>query len=168
MSSQAKRALVLAAWAAFALGSPAAVRIGDAFPSLAAPGMEGAAPGTRGRIVLVDFWASWCAPCRESFPAYARLERDFAARGLVIVAVSVDQSPEAYAAFLRKFQPPFATLRDRGQALVRTVDVPAMPSCYLLGRDGRVRYIHPGFRSGKTDRELRHEIESLLNEEVRP
>ena len=137
---------------------------GDAFPPLAAAGLEGDLPATAGQVVLVDFWASWCAPCKASFPAYARLQGDYGGRGLVIVAVSVDQDAPAYARFVRQLQPPFPTVRDAGQKLVSTVDVPAMPSSYLVGRDGKVRFVHAGFYGERTERELRQEIDSLLAE----
>ena len=145
--------------------SRGAVAPGDAFPSLATAGLTGGPlPATEGRVVLVDFWASWCAPCKASFPAFARLHADYAARGLVIVAVSVDEKPADYAAFVKKWQPPFAALLDGGHKLVGTVQVPGMPTSYLLGRDGRVRFIHPGFHGSATEAELRQHIEAVLAE----
>jgi len=110
----------------------------------------------------VDFWASWCAPCRESFPSYAQLQTDYASRGLVIVAVSVDENANAYAAFVKKMKPPFPVVRDKNHQLVRQVEVPVMPTCYLVGRDGRVHSVHAGFHGGATERDLRREIERLL------
>ena len=161
-----------AAWlGAFALAcacpavAPAAVALGAPFPKLAPSDLTGGAlPATSGKVVLVDFWASWCAPCKASFPAYAKLFADYAARGLVIVAVSVDENTAAYAAFVQRFRPPFAALHDRQQLLVRAVNVPAMPTCYLVGRDGRVRFVHAGFHGTDTERELRREIDALLAE----
>ena len=141
---------------------------GDSFPSLAAAQLEGPVPSTAGQVVLVDFWASWCSPCKASFPAYARLQGDYAGRGLVIVAVSVDQVPAAYAGFVRKLNPPFPTVRDARQKLVSAVDVPTMPSSYLVARDGTVRYVHAGFYGERTERELRQEIDSLLREKAPP
>jgi len=138
---------------------------GDPFPSLAAAELAGdALPATAGRGTLVDFWASWCAPCKASFSAYARLHADYAARGLVIVAVSVDDKPWNFDGFRRRAQPPFATVLDRHQQLVRAVMAPAMPTAYLLGRDGRVRYVHVGFHGSTTEQELRTQIEALLAE----
>lgn len=138
---------------------------GDSFPSLADAQLgEGVLPVTRGRVVLVDFWASWCGPCKASFPAFARLHADYAARGLVIVAVSVDEKPAAYRVFVDKWRPPFAVLRDERQNLVRAVKVPAMPTSYLLDRAGRVRFVHAGFHGDATEQELRRQIEALLNE----
>jgi thiol-disulfide isomerase/thioredoxin len=144
------------------------VKVGDAFPALAPAGVvalvRGELPDPAGKVVLVDFWASWCAPCKASFPAMAKLHADYAARGLVVAAVSIDEKPGAAAAFVTKMAPPFGALHDREQKLVRQVVVPAMPTSYLVGRDGRVRFMHQGFHGDATDRELRKEIESLLAE----
>ncbi len=143
----------------------AELKVGDSFPPLAEAGLVGGAlPATAEQVVLVDFWASWCAPCKASFPAMARLHAEFAPRGLVIVAVSVDEKPAAYAAFLKRNAPPFAALHDAQQKLVRAVKVPAMPTSYLLGRDGRVRFVHRGFHGKTTEDELRGQIETLLAE----
>jgi thiol-disulfide isomerase/thioredoxin len=167
MSSRIK-SVMAAACGLLATAAFAQVKPGGAFPSLASADLEGTVPAIAGRVVLVDFWASWCAPCKASFPAYARLQGDYAARGLVILAVSVDQAPAAYADFVRRLHPPFPTVRDRGQKLVSVVDVPTMPSSYLLGRDGTVRFVHPGFYGARTERELRQEIDSLLAEKGPP
>jgi thiol-disulfide isomerase/thioredoxin len=124
----------------------------------------GSLPDTSGKVVFVDFWASWCAPCKASFPAYSQLNSAYSGRGLVVVAVSVDDSPGAYAAFVARMRPNFATVEDARHRLVGAVQVPTMPSCYLVDRAGRVRFMHAGFHGGETDKELRGEIESLLAE----
>jgi len=121
-------------------------------------------PATAGQVVLVDFWASWCAPCKAAFGALAQLQKEFAGRGLVIVAVSVDEKPAAAAAFVKRLAPNFSTVHDRTQALVRQVGVPTMPTSYLVGRDGRVRFVQAGFHGEATERELRRQIELLLAE----
>jgi thiol-disulfide isomerase/thioredoxin len=153
---------------ATALPLHAQVRAGDPFPELAAAGVVnlagGELPALAGKVALVDFWASWCAPCKAAFPALAKLHQEYAARGLVIAAVSVDEKPAAATAFWKRMAPPFPTLHDREQKLVKQVQVPVMPTTYLLGRDGRVRAVQPGFHGATTEKELRRQIEALLAE----
>jgi thiol-disulfide isomerase/thioredoxin len=140
----------------------AEIKVGDPFPALADAGLAGTLPGTAGQVVLVDFWASWCAPCKASFPAMAKLHSDFSGRGLAIVAVSVDDKESAYAAFVKKLAPPFAVVHDRTHAFVQQVSVPTMPTSYLVDREGKVRFVHAGYHGEETDRQIRREIESLL------
>ena len=167
--SQRIRFIAAAALLWSAAAARAELKPGDPFPSLAAAGLAGGPlPATDGRVVLVDFWASWCAPCKASFPAYAKLQTDYAARGLVIVAVSIDESPAAYEKFVKNLHPSFVTVHDRAQQLVRQVKVPTMPTCYLLGPDGKVRFVHQGFHGADSDRELRKEIDALLAETAHP
>ena len=142
----------------------AEMKVGEFFPALSEVGLT--SPATAGKITLVDFWASWCAPCKESFPVYAQLQTDYAARGLIIVAVSVDEKPDAFARFVKKMHPAFTVWRDEDHRLVQRVDVPAMPTCYLLGRDGRVRFVHQGFHGAQTDRQIRQEIDLLMAENL--
>jgi peroxiredoxin len=83
---------------------------------------------------------------------------------LVFVAVSVDEKPSAYEAFLKKQRPSFVTLLDAKKQLVAAVQVPAMPTSYVLGRDGRVRFIHVGYHGAATEKEMRAQLETLLAE----
>lgn len=143
----------------------AQIGVGDSFPRLDHFGLtEGPLPDIGGRVVLVDFWASWCAPCKASFPAFARLHTEYAAQGFVIVAVSVDEKPAAYSAFLKKWHPPFVVVRDSEQKLVNVVKVPTMPTSYLIDRTGKVRFVHRGFHRSTSETELRRNIEEILNE----
>jgi thiol-disulfide isomerase/thioredoxin len=142
------------------------VKVGDAFPVLAPSELVnlggGEIPATNGKVSLVDFWASWCAPCKASFPAMAKLYNDYNGRGLQIVAVSIDEKPAAATAFWKKMSPPFVALHDHDQKLVQQVVVPTMPTSYLLDRTGHVRFVHAGFHGDMS--ELRKEIETLLAE----
>ncbi|HEY5227915.1 MAG TPA: TlpA disulfide reductase family protein [Opitutaceae bacterium] len=150
-----------------AAATAAPIGVGDAFPVLASVNLAGAPlPETAGKVVLVDFWASWCAPCKASFPAYGRINSDFASKGLVIVAVSVDQDQAAYDNFVKKLAPGFFVAFDRDQSLVRRVEVPTMPTSYLLDRQGRVRFIHPGYHGAETEALIRREVETLLAEKA--
>ena len=144
------------------------INVGDTFPALAPNGVVSLTaadlPATSGQVVLVDFWASWCAPCKASFPAMAKIHADLAPRGLIIAAVSIDEKPALAVAFVKKLAPPFATLHDREQKLVRQVVVPTMPTSYLIDRTGKVRFVHEGFHGDATDKQVRQEIEQLLAE----
>lgn len=144
------------------------IKVGEAFPALTEFPLAqlggGEVPVLSGNVVLVDFWASWCAPCKASFPALAKVHAEYAPRGLRIVAVSVDENAAAASAFRRKLNPPFVTLHDARQQLAERVGLPTMPTSYLVDRSGRVRYVHVGFR-GEVD-ELRQHIEALLAEPV--
>jgi thiol-disulfide isomerase/thioredoxin len=122
-------------------------------------------PPLKDSVLLLDFWASWCAPCKASFPVMKKLHADYAARGFAIVAVSVDDTMAAAAGFWKKMDPSFMGLWDREHAFARKVGVPAMPTSYLVGRDGRVRFVHEGFHDG-AERELRKQIEALLAEKI--
>jgi len=115
-------------------------------------------------VVLVDFWATWCAPCKASFPAYSELQRELAGRGFVLLAVSVDKTRGPYEEFLKRFAPAFPTVRDGAQKLVAEVQVPAMPTSYLIDRKGVLRSVHSGFHGADTVRSLREEIVRLLEE----
>ena len=161
------RFLLIAAGLALAPASPAGagVSVGDVFPPIASAQAAGRMlPATPGKVLLVDFWASWCAPCKASFPAFARLNAEYAGKGLVIVAVSVDEKTSAYEAFVRKFAPPFTVALDKDHDLVRAVQVPTMPTSYLVDRSGKVRFMHPRFHGDQTEREIRREVEALLDE----
>jgi thiol-disulfide isomerase/thioredoxin len=156
---------IAAAMACLAGAAPAPVVPGSLFPSLSGAELGGGPlPETAGQVVLVDFWASWCAPCKASFPAYSRLQGTFAGRGLVIIGISVDDNPSAYSAFVAKLKPAFATAHDSKHRLVADVQVPTMPTCYLIDRSGMVRFIHAGFHGDQTENRLRREIEALLEE----
>jgi thiol-disulfide isomerase/thioredoxin len=168
--SSTRSTLVAASLLLLFPSSYAETKVGDVFPAITSDGLVPLAgaelSSTVGKVVLVDFWASWCAPCKASFPMMARLYQDFSPRGFVVTAIGVDEKPAAAAAFAKKLAPPFSTLHDRQQTLVKQVVVPTMPTSYLVGRDGRVRFIHQGFHGNASDRELRNQIELLLAEKT--
>jgi thiol-disulfide isomerase/thioredoxin len=145
-------------------GALGAAQPGDALPDWSDHELEGEVPDLAGKVVLVEVWASWCGPCKASFPAYTALQEEWRERGFVIVAVSVDRAARAYKRFLQQNEPGFTTVRDARQTLVATLKPPAMPTCYLYGRDGTLRAVHQGYRGASTIEELRAQIEPLLEE----
>jgi thiol-disulfide isomerase/thioredoxin len=137
---------------------------GAPLPELSRFKLEGDVPDLRGKVVLLDFWASWCGPCKQSFPVMQELHQHYAGRGLVIVAVSVDEDRAAMAAFLKKNPVSFAIVRDAAQKLVADADVQALPTAFLIDRRGNIRFMHRGFRGDVTRKQYREEIELLLKE----
>lgn len=99
----------------------------------------------RGRVVYVDFWASWCTPCRESFPWMKALESTYGSQGLSVVAVDLDHDRADAQRFLRAFRPNFAVISDPGGKLAERFNVIGMPTSILIDRQGKVRYVHVGF-----------------------
>jgi thiol-disulfide isomerase/thioredoxin len=141
----------------------AEARIGQPFPSASQFQYDGSWPAElAGKVAVIDFWASWCAPCKASFPALSRLQNEFGS-SVVIVGVSVDEKKAAYQQFIARFKPSVAVVRDGAHQLISQVKVPTMPTSYVLDRNGVVRFIHSGFHDG-TEQELRTQIKQLLGE----
>lgn len=141
---------------------------GDAFPDLSSFDLAGQLPDLKGKVVLVDFFASWCGPCQESFPAMEKLNKTYGQEGLVIVAINLDKKADDMNAFLKDHPVSFAVVRDASYKLVNQIKIPTMPSSFLLDRSGKVYAVHRGFESGKTDKEYAKEIESLLKASEAP
>jgi cytochrome c biogenesis protein CcmG/thiol:disulfide interchange protein DsbE len=104
-----------------------------------------------GEVVVVDFWASWCVPCRRSFPWMNSMRDKYADDGLVIIAVNLDQERAEAEKFLAEFPPKFKIIYDETKDLAREFDVMAMPTSYLIGRDGEQIERHFGFKVKKQD-----------------
>jgi len=144
------------------LAVAAPLKEGDAFPDLNQFGLEGTVPDTRGKVVLVDFFASWCHPCQESFPAMQELYQKYSGQGLVIIAINVDKNKADMDEFLKTHPAGFVILRDASSKLVSQVKIPTMPSSFLLGRDGKIHAFHRGFKGDETRKQYAEEIEALL------
>jgi thiol-disulfide isomerase/thioredoxin len=137
---------------------------GDRLPDLEAFALEGAVPKLEGKVVLVDFWASWCTPCKASFPVLDEIEATYRDRGLVILGINVDRDSKAFEKFMKRMKPGFFVVRDPNQKLVADAGVETMPSSFLIGRDGVIRSVHSGYHGNKTREQYIEEIESLLAE----
>lgn len=116
-----------------------------------------------GKVLYVDFWASWCGPCAESFPFLNNLNREYSAKGLQIIGVNVDENAQDAQSFLVKHPANFNIAADASGQCPKNFGVKAMPSTYLIDRNGVVRYTHLGFRTGET-KKLREMVEKLLAE----
>ncbi len=120
----------------------------------------------RGKVVYLDFWASWCVPCRESFPFMDQLERDLGSQGLVVVAINVDTERRLADQFLAETPVHFKIFYDPAGALAEQWKVEGMPTTVLIGRDGRPRSQRVGFRRSEA-KSVRAAVDLLLAEEAR-
>jgi thiol-disulfide isomerase/thioredoxin len=158
------RLLAVVLWAAaVCVSSAAGIKVGDTFPDLGGFKLEGKLPdGLKGRVVMIDFWASWCEPCKESFPAMNDLQKKYGGQGLEVIAINVDENKADMDAFLKKHAATFTVVRDASQKLVDKAGIGTMPTSFFLDRDGKVRFTHSGYRGDETRKKYEQEIESLL------
>jgi thiol-disulfide isomerase/thioredoxin len=159
---------VLAALALALSGPAAAVEVGETVPDLAIrrldePAKSLALASLKGSVVYVDFWASWCVPCRVSMPALDAMYRRNRGRGFEVVGVNKDVSSAEAQRFLKRVGVSFPLVYDAQDAAAKAFDVKAMPSGYLVDRKGIVRSVHRGF-TAETTAALQREIETLLEE----
>ena len=129
---------------------PAAARAldaGAAAPPFELAGLNGPVnlANYRGQVVYLDFWASWCGPCKRSFPWMNEVQARFGAQGLRIIAVNLDEQREDAKRFLAATPAQFLIALDPSGATARKYAVKGMPSSMLIGRDGKLISTHAGF-----------------------
>ncbi len=115
----------------------------------------------RGKVVLLNFWATWCAPCREELPQLSALQEKLRARGLVVLAVSVDDERENIANFLQENGIKLPAWWDRDQRVSRLYNPQTMPASFVIDRNGVLRFVHNGYSASELKR-LVAEINQLL------
>lgn len=115
-----------------------------------------------GKVVYIDFWASWCAPCRKSLPLYESLKKSLPASEIVIVAINLDEEADPALEFLEKYPVSYTVLHDPEGDTAKRWRIPAMPSSFLLGRDHRVVKAWAGFKSSHLE-EIEREVHSLMS-----
>ena len=149
--------------AAFALPAAAgAVGVGDAAPALRLDNAKGetvALDSLRGQVVYVDFWASWCGPCKRSFPWMNELQQRYGDKGFTVVAVNVDKKAADAERFLAQTPARFTVVYDAPGATPAAWAVKGMPSSYLVDRSGKVVMVEQGFRD-----EQKPEVEQRIRE----
>ena len=161
------RALVLFATLMICLPSAtaSALEAGDRAPAFAAPSLGGEGMVElgkyRGKVVYLDFWASWCGPCLVAIPEIERMRSEFPEDQFQIIAINLDQAEKKALRFLEKNPIGYPSASDPKGRLPEKFGVDTMPTSYLIDRDGVIRYVHRGFSRGDGSR-LREEIRALL------
>jgi len=118
----------------------------------------------RGSVVVLDVWATWCEPCRDALPYYQDLATEYAAQGLKVYALNIDEDPRAIPTFLEETKVTLPILLDENaQVAERTLKVRGMPTTYFIDRKGVVRHVHEGFAEEFLAR-YQTELEALLAE----
>lgn len=144
-------------------GGGAGVKIGEKAPtftldSLNGQGKMAVAPG---KVTIVDFWATWCEPCKKSFPKYQDLYVKYKASGLEIVAVSVDDEKNGIPEFIKAHGAKFPVGWDEGHKVADRWKPPGMPSAFIIDKSGVIRHVHQGYHDGE-EHEIEKEIKALF------
>jgi peroxiredoxin len=154
-------AFALAAGAAVPAVAPATVAPDFTLRTMDGPNLR--LQEQRGRVVLVNFWATWCGPCRQEMPHLNRLYDKYRASGFTLLGVNIDDDARAAADVAAKLGLRFPVLLDTDKKVSRLYDMSAMPATIVIDRDGKVRFIHRGYRDG-VEKTYEQQIRDLLKE----
>jgi peroxiredoxin len=117
----------------------------------------------RGKVVLVNFWATWCGPCRKEMPHLNRISDKYKSAGLVLLGVNIDEDVRNAAEVASKLKVSFPVLLDTDKAVSKLYDLNSMPSTMVIDRSGKVRFLHRGYQDGYEDT-YDQQIRELLKE----
>ncbi|WP_096084858.1 TlpA disulfide reductase family protein [Agaribacterium haliotis] len=146
----------------------AAVSEGNLAPNFKLPGLKNTETGAmvslsdyKGKVVYLDFWASWCGPCRVSLPLLNDMYKELAPKGFEVVAVNIDETQADAVNFLTEYPVDYPVLADPEGSVPAVYEPKGMPTSYLIDRSGRVQIVHTGFKKGDLPA-IRSKIETLL------
>ena len=117
----------------------------------------------RGKVVLLNFWATWCGPCREEMPQLNKLFEKYRPLGFTLLGVNIDEDPRNAANVATQLGVKFPVLLDTDKRISKLYQLSTMPSTVMIDRDGRVRYVNRGYKTG-TELEYDQQIRALLKE----
>lgn len=150
-----------------ALAADKGLKPGDIMPDLKTFQLEGKLPPSlQGKVVILDFWASWCGPCKDSFPIMEELQTKYSGKGLVVLAVNLDDEKSTMDDFLKKHPVTFTVVRDASKKLVAHASIKSMPTSFVIAPDGKIVSVHKGFHGSTTQAQYVQEIDSLIGHAV--
>jgi thiol-disulfide isomerase/thioredoxin len=144
--------------APLASGTPA-----PAFQLGSADGRAVDLAGLKGKVVMINFWASWCGPCRKEMPILEQLNKQYRGKGLTLIGVNVEPDSKAAMNWLKETPVSFPILFDTDSKVSKLYQVAGMPNTVILDRKGTVRYIHRGYQAG-AENEYLDQIRQLIRE----
>lgn len=153
--------------APFATKNSVLLNVNDVAPAFSLPLLDStqeiSLANYKGKVVYLDFWASWCIPCRRSFPFLNKLRAQYADKGFEIIAINLDQNPASTEAFLAKYPVSYPIAKGASDDVANSYNVTAMPTAYLIGKDGTIRSKHLGFKPSHQDY-LEAVVDKLVSE----
>jgi peroxiredoxin len=150
---------LLIAGAAFA-----GVQKGQRAPEFSLPSLSGskvALSSLRGKVVVVDFWAHWCEPCKKELPQLDRLGKQYAQKGVVVLAVNIDEQRGDAERMVKQLGVSMDVLLDPARSVAGTYDLPKMPTSFVIDKKGLVRYVNAGFDGAKDVDRFKQELDEL-------
>ncbi len=157
---------LLAVSAALAIAAASAAVAADAAPDFTLKSRDGRnmkLSELRGQVVMINFWASWCGPCRQEMPLLDALFQQYEPLGFTLLGVNVEQDVADAERMLKDAPVSFPVLFDPDNAVTKAYDVVAMPSTILVDRDGNMRFVHHGYKPGYED-DYQAQIRELIKE----
>jgi peroxiredoxin len=158
--------VVAAMMLAVTLEAPALPAAGAAAPDFAlknAAGKNLRLSELRGEVVLLNFWATWCGPCRQELPHLDKIHGQYRNAGLTVLAINIDNDRANAEAMLQKLGVRVPTLYDADKRVSKLYEVDTMPLTVIIDRDGRVRYVHRGYRAG-FEQKYEQQVRELLRQ----
>ena len=160
------RGLVLAGLVALAMPAAIAAEVGKPAPDFTLKSMSGEnlkLSEMSGNVVLVNFWASWCGPCREEMPLLNALHNKYEPLGFTVLGVNVEEDLTGAQGFLSNVPVDFPVLLDSSNKVSKQYQVIAMPTTVMVDRDGNMRYLHKGYKTGD-EAKYRDMVKKLVRE----
>jgi peroxiredoxin len=145
----------------------AGVQKGQHAPDFSLPALKGGTTSLaslRGKVVLIDFWAQWCEPCKKELPALDKLAKEYAGKGVTVVAVNIDKQRDNAERMVKQLGLSLDVLLDPSGSVAGQYDLPKMPTSFVVDKKGIVRYVNEGFEGPNDVAKFRQELDELAKQ----